>query len=154
MPVLDSYSVRKRAWQHGYKEVPSSSLNILSFEHHCKLGCGGWRNKERSGEESMLFLSCFLLPAEWESHSRCELRCRQGVHTNTGHHVGHHQWQDDEDLGYRSGYFSGDYYSPRNDYYSDDTIVNVNYYSDNDFGYSPRNKYYSDDAYSSRASQS
>ena len=56
MPVLDPYSVSKRARRHGYREVSSSSPYVLTFVHHRKLGCGGWKNKVRPAPGLMLFL--------------------------------------------------------------------------------------------------
>ena len=63
------------------------------------------------------------------------------VHTNTGRHVGHLHSGEDEDFGYRSGYSSGDYSSPRTNYFSDDGYT----------GYSPRTNYFCDDGYSPRS---
>ena len=42
------------------------------------------------------------------------------VHTNKGRHVGGRQFDEEEDFGYRSGYSSGDYSSPRSNDLSDD----------------------------------
>ena len=79
------------------------------------------------------------------------------VHTNRGRHVGHLRGDEDEDFGYRSGYGSGDSYSPRNNYFSDDGYSyspGNHYYSDVGYSYSPRNHYYSDDGYSPRSQNS
>ena len=69
------------------------------------------------------------------------------VHTNKGRHVGH--LQHDGDDGYRSGCSSGGYYSPRNNYFSDDGYSPRNDYFSRDY-HSPRNNYFSDDGYSPR----
>ena len=78
MPVLDPYSVSKRARRHGYREVSSSSPYVLTFVHHRKLGCGGWKNKVRPAPGWMLFLPSFLLTAVRQSYRWRELRCRRG----------------------------------------------------------------------------
>ena len=61
MPMLNPQSVRWRARGQGYREVHRGSRSpyILTFEHPRKLGCGGWRDKVRSCDCLMLFLTFF-----------------------------------------------------------------------------------------------
>ena len=65
-------SIRRRARRHGYREVASYRAHVLSFKHHRKLGCGGWRKKVRIAKDSPRIPSYNFLSVR-SCSSRCKL---------------------------------------------------------------------------------